>query len=284
MRGCARGTRRELLVALLLAQLLGSSRLAWSSALPRVVLHVGPHKTASSYVQARLCGRRAVRLGHVLHATATTACHCTPAGRVTRADEAPWPYVQGLTDPTPSHAMHPVCEHRAITVVSSVPFLPGVQSAVCKHEDHLRQNGWVLPLCAKCGQEQCGQKVRHSSFASTSYHRAAETRHADCGKAHVFGTRVTLSGMTCWRARGGITDGERTGPSVRTLADLVGHARSAPTLPGGRIQRTGCPEPGAIAQPLPTHASRCPCPTEFAQSFAPLAWQLADGVHPLTTR
>lgn len=112
MRGCARGTRRELLVALLLAQLLGSSRLAWSSALPRVVLHVGPHKTASSYVQ----------------------------------------------------------------------------SAVCKHEDHLRQNGWVLPLCAKCGQEQCGQK----SFAPLAWQLADGARRWGCATDAVSCFRESL--------------------------------------------------------------------------------------------
>ncbi len=64
--GCvARTPGREplLLLALLLLQLLGGSRLAWGS-VPRAVLHVGPHKTATSYVQARLCGIRAMHVGH----------------------------------------------------------------------------------------------------------------------------------------------------------------------------------------------------------------------------
>ncbi len=82
-RGCAVGTPGRKpplgLLTLLLLQLLGASRLAWSTPLPRAVLHVGPHKTATSFTQARSCGIRYMLswAGHVLSCTCHQQARCT---------------------------------------------------------------------------------------------------------------------------------------------------------------------------------------------------------------
>ncbi len=54
---------------------------------------------------------------------------------------------------------HMTCTPCKVGTFDCVPSHLCVQFSVCQHVDHLQRHGWVLPLCAQCGQRRCSPKV-----------------------------------------------------------------------------------------------------------------------------
>lgn len=119
---------------LLLLLLFAAPCLAFSAPLPRAVIHVGPHKTATSYIQV----------------------------------------------------------------------------SVCRHVSHLEQHGWVLPLCAQCGQQQCSPKA----FANLAVQFANDTARWDCA----------VDAISCFRGalQQARTSGRHVFMSAEALRQLEG--------------------------------------------------------------
>lgn len=130
---------RELSPPLLLWLLLAiGHRLAVGAALPRAVVHVGPHKTATLFIQ----------------------------------------------------------------------------TSVCRHAAHLQQHGWVLPLCAQCGQQQCSPKV----FAHLAWQFHNDTLRWSC----------PVDAISCFRE--GLRGAREAGRHVLLTAEDLS------TLAGERMQ------------------------------------------------